>query len=121
MGFGGGRTGTATGNFINNPEPFYSKNTHYEFNIEKAIDLLEKAGWRKGPDGIRAKDGKQLKYVFQTSINQPRQKTQAIVKQACEKAGIDIEIKAVTASVFFSSDPANSDTYPHFYADLQPG
>jgi peptide/nickel transport system substrate-binding protein len=114
-----GRTGTATGNFINNPEPFYSKNTHYEFNIEKAIDLLDKAGWRKGPDGIRVKDGKLLKYVFQTSINQPRQKTQAIVKQACEKAGIDIEIKAVTASVFFSSDPANSDTYPHFYADLQ--
>jgi peptide/nickel transport system substrate-binding protein len=25
----------------------------------------------------------------------------------------------VTASVFFSSDPANPDTYPHFYADLQ--
>jgi len=25
----------------------------------------------------------------------------------------------VTASVFFSSDVANPDTYPHFYADLQ--
>ena len=91
----------------------------YEFNIEKAIAILEQAGWRKGTDGIRVKDGKQLKYVFQTSINQPRQKTQAIVKQACEKAGIGIEIKAVTASVFFSSDAANPDTYPHFYADLQ--
>ena len=114
-----GRTGIATANFVNNPEKFRSKNTHYEFNIEKAAEILEKAGWKKGSDGIRAKDGKQLKYVFQTSINQPRQKTQAIVKQACQKAGIAIEVKAVTASVFFSSDVANPDTYTHFYCDLQ--
>jgi peptide/nickel transport system substrate-binding protein len=114
-----GRTGTATANYINNPERYRSRNLTYEFNIEKAAGILEKAGWRKGDDGIRVKDGKQLKYVFQTSINQPRQKTQAIVKQACEKAGIGIEIKAVTASVFFSSDAANPDTYPHFYTDLQ--
>ena len=90
-----GRTGQATANFINNPERFRSKNTKYEFNIDKANALLDKAGWKKGADGIREKDGKKLKFVFQTSINQPRQKTQAIVKQACQKAGIDIELKAV--------------------------
>ncbi|MGZ3338793.1 MAG: peptide ABC transporter substrate-binding protein [Reyranella sp.] len=114
-----GRTGKATANFIDNPERFRSKTTKYEFNIDKANALLDKAGWTKGADGVRAKDGKKLKFVFQTSINQPRQKTQAIVKQACQKAGIDIEVKAVTASVFFSSDVANPDTYPHFYTDLQ--
>jgi peptide/nickel transport system substrate-binding protein len=114
-----GRTGQATANYINNPERFRSKTTSYEFNVDKANALLDKGGWAKGPDGIRAKDGKKLKFLYQTSINQPRQKTQAIVKQACQKAGIEIEIKAVTASVFFSSDVANPDTYPHFYADLQ--
>jgi peptide/nickel transport system substrate-binding protein len=114
-----GRTGKATANFVNNPEKFRSKNTKYEFNIDKANAILDKAGWKKGADGIREKDGKKLKYVYQTSINQPRQKTQAIVKQACQKAGIEIEVKAVTASVFFSSDVANPDTYTKFYADLQ--
>jgi peptide/nickel transport system substrate-binding protein len=114
-----GRTGQATANFINNPEKFRSKNTKFEFNVDKANALLDGAGWKKGSDGIREKDGKKLKFVFQTSINQPRQKTQAIVKQACQKAGIDIEVKAVVSSVFFSSDVANPDTYPHFYADLQ--
>ncbi len=117
-----GRTGKATANFVDNPERFRSKTTKYEFNIDKANAILDKAGWAKGSDGIRAKDGKKLKFVYQTSINQPRQKTQAIVKQACQKAGIDIEVKAVTASVFFSSDVANPDTYPHFYtrpADVQ--
>ena len=106
-----GRTGVATGNFINNPPPFRSPNTKWEFNVDKANAVLEAAGWKKGADGIREKGGKKLKLVFQTSINAPRQKTQAIIKQACQKAGIDLELKSVTASVFFSSDVANPDTY----------
>jgi len=57
--------------------------------------------------------------VYQTSINPTRQKEQAIVKQAGQKAGIDLELKSVTASVFFSSDVANPDTYGKFWADMQ--
>jgi peptide/nickel transport system substrate-binding protein len=114
-----GRTGIATGNFLNNPQRFTSKNTTWEFNVDKANRVLEAAGWKRGADGIRAKDGKKLKIVYQTSINAPRQKTQAIVKQACQKAGIDVELKSVTSSVFFSSDVANPDTYTKFYCDLQ--
>jgi peptide/nickel transport system substrate-binding protein len=114
-----GRTATATANFLNAPERGRSKSTKFEFSIEKANAILEAAGWKKGADGVRAKDGKSLKFAYQTSINAPRQKTQAIVKQACQKAGIEIELKSVVASVFFSSDAANPDTYPHFYCDAQ--
>ncbi|MEO8651133.1 MAG: ABC transporter substrate-binding protein, partial [Hyphomicrobiaceae bacterium] len=114
-----GRTGVATANFLNNPERFRSKATKYEFNVDKANKILDDAGWKRGSDGIREKDGKKLKFVYQTSINAPRQKNQAIVKQAAQKAGIDMELKSVVASVFFSSDVANPDTYPKFYADIQ--
>jgi len=114
-----GRTGIATANFVNNPQRFVSKDTHWEFNIDKANRVLDEAGWKRGADGVRAKDGKKLKLVFQTSINAPRQKTQAIVKQACQKAGIEVELKSVTASVYFSSDTGNPDTYRHFYCDIQ--
>jgi len=114
-----GRTGVATANFLNNPERFRSKNTKFEFNIEKANKILEAAGWRRDADGIRSKDGTQLRFVFQTSINAPRQKNQAIVKQACQKAGIEVELKSVVGSVFFSSDVANPDTYTHFYCDAE--
>ncbi|MGY4629209.1 peptide ABC transporter substrate-binding protein [Bradyrhizobium sp. USDA 4486] len=114
-----GRAGRTTANFLNGPEKFVSKNTSWEFSIEKASKLLDDAGWKPGADGIREKDGKKLKLLYQTSINGPRQKTQAIVKQACQKAGIDVELKSVVASVFFSSDVANPDTYAHFYADLE--
>ena len=114
-----GRTGTATANFLNAPERFRSKNTRWELNLDKANQILEAAGWRKGADGIRAKDGVKLKLVYQTSINAPRQKTQQIVKQAAAKAGIEMELKSVAASQFFSSDVANPDTYSHFYTDIQ--
>ncbi len=114
-----GRTGITTANFVNAPKQYQSKNMKWEFNADKAGQILEAAGWKKGPDGIRAKDGKKLKMVYQTSINAPRQKTQQIVKQAAAKAGIDMELKSVTASVYFSSDPANWDTYNHFGTDIQ--
>ena len=114
-----GRTGKASANSINGPETFVSTNTHYAFDVARANKLLDDAGWAKGSDGIRAKDGKRMHFVYQTSINTPRQKTQAIIKQACQKAGIELELKSITASVFFSSDTANPDTYPHFYADME--
>ncbi len=114
-----GRQGQTSANFLNAPSRYYSKNTRWEFSVDKANQVLDAAGWKRGADGIRAKDGKRLKMLYQTSINAPRQKNQQIVKQAAAKAGIDMELKSVTASVFFASDPANPDTYPHFYADIQ--
>ena len=114
-----GRTGIATANFLNQPARFQSKNTKWAFDVDKANQILDAAGWKRGSDGIRVKDGKRLKVVYQTSINAPRQKNQAIVKQAAAKAGIEMELKSVTASVYFSSDVANPDTYTHFYTDIQ--
>ncbi len=114
-----GRAGRITANYLNGPEKFVSKNTSWEFSVEKAAKLLDEAGWKVAADGIREKDGKKLKLLYQTSINGPRQKTQAIVKQAMQKAGIDVELKSVVASVFFSSDVANPDTYAKFYADIE--
>ena len=114
-----GRTGFATSNFLNNPPKFRSTNTKFEFNIDKANQILDAAGWKKGGDGIREKGGKKLKLVYQTSVNSLRQKEQAVVKQSCGKAGIDLELKSVTASVFFSSDVGNPDTYGKFWCDMQ--
>jgi peptide/nickel transport system substrate-binding protein len=114
-----GRQGQTSANFLNAPSRFFSRNTRWEFNVDKANQILEAAGWKRWPDGVRAKDGKRLKMLYQTSINAARQKNQQIVKQAAAHAGIDLELRSVTPSVFFSSDPANLDTYPHFAADLQ--
>ncbi len=114
-----GRAGAATGNFINSPTRFVSHDTHWEFNIAGANEVLDQGGWKRGPDGVRAKDGSKLRLTLQTSVNAPRQKNQQIIKQACQKAGIALELKAILASVYFSSDVANPDTYRKFHSDLQ--
>jgi peptide/nickel transport system substrate-binding protein len=114
-----GRTGVATANFLNAPAKVRSPNTKFEFNVDKANQILEAAGWKKGGNGVREKGGKKLKLVHQTSINSTRQKEQAIIKQACQKAGIELELKSITGSVFFSSDVGNPDTYGKFWCDIQ--
>ena len=114
-----GRAGAATGHFLNTPARYRSPNGQWEFNVDKANALLDAAGWKKGADGVREKSGRKMKFVFQTSINGTRQKEQAIVKQACQKAGIDLELKSVSPSVFFSSDVGNPDTFGKFWADMQ--
>ncbi|MBL8320325.1 MAG: peptide ABC transporter substrate-binding protein [Burkholderiaceae bacterium] len=114
-----GRGAITTANFLNNPPRFRSPNMKFEFNIEKANQVLEAAGWKKGADGIRAKGNTKLKFVYQTSVSGPRQKCQAIIKDACTKAGIELELKSVVAAVFFGSDFANPDTYQKFWSDMQ--
>jgi peptide/nickel transport system substrate-binding protein len=119
QGFVYGRAGVATPNFVNNPPRLNSTSIKDEFSVDRANAVLDAAGWKRGGDGVREKGGRKLRLVFQTSINSVRQKVQNIYKQSCAKAGVELELKAVTASVFFSSDLANPDTYGKFLADLQ--
>ena len=114
-----GRGGISTANYLNYPPRYRSPNQKAEFSIDKANSVLESAGWKRGADGVREKGGRRLKFLFQTSTNAPRQKVQAILKQACQKAGIALELKSVNAAVFFSSDVGNPDTNGKFWADLQ--
>ena len=114
-----GRTAVATPNIVHNPQRFRSPNLRPEFNPDKAGALLEAAGWKRGADGVREKDGRKLRLLFQTSVNAARQKTQSVVKSAFLRAGMDAELKAVTSAVFFSADVANPDTNGRFHADLQ--
>jgi len=115
-----GKTGQATANMLVAPIQYNSPNTKYEFNPNKAAELLDKTGWKDtNNNGIRDKNGVEIQILFQTSVNPLRQKTQEIIKQELQQIGIGVELKTVDPSVFFSSDPANNDTIEHFYADLQ--
>ncbi len=114
-----GRQVEATANFLNGPTGFVSPHTRWEFSVEQANRLLDDAGWQRGPDGVRRRDGRRLTLLFQTITQPARQKIQALVKQACARAGIAMELKSVVASVCSGSDPGNPDSESHFYADLQ--
>jgi peptide/nickel transport system substrate-binding protein len=115
-----GVTGKPTSNFLLAPPEFVSTNTMSEFNLKKAAQLLDEAGWKDtNGNGTRDKNGVEMKVLFQTTVNPLRQKTQGIIKQNWQSLGIEVELKSIDASIFFSSDPSNSDTVERFYADAQ--
>jgi peptide/nickel transport system substrate-binding protein len=115
-----GPTGNATGNVLTTPTNLASKNTTMEFSIEKANQLLDQAGYKRGSDGVRVTpDGVRMHIVYQTTINSLRQKEQEIVKAGWQQIGIETELKSVDASVFFSADAGNPDTNSKFFTDVE--
>ncbi|MBV2187172.1 MAG: peptide ABC transporter substrate-binding protein [Rhizobium sp.] len=118
---GYGEAGQPTCNIL--PAPDIYKSTDVDWclkqDIEGANKLLDDAGWVKGSDGIREKDGVKLSFLYQSSTNSVRQATQALVKDMWSQIGVDVELRNVAASVFFGGDPASPDTFQKFYADLQ--
>ena len=71
---------------------FYNKDVEaYKYDMDKAAKLLDEAGWKKGADGIREKDGKKLSIHFlASSPNTVLDKLIPIVKQDYQKLGIDL-------------------------------
>ena len=117
---GYGQAGRPTCNLVPAPELYASDNTDcLTQDIEGAKKLLDEAGWVPGGDGVRAKDGKRLSLVYQTSTNAVRQDFQALIKQWWTEIGVETELKNVDASVFFGGDPGSPDTFQKFYADVE--
>ncbi|MGH1459438.1 MAG: peptide ABC transporter substrate-binding protein [Paracoccaceae bacterium] len=88
-------------------------------DIAGANKILDDAGWAKGADGVRAKDGVRLSMLFQTSTNAVRQDFQALLKQWWGEIGVETELRNISGSVFFGGDPGSPDTFQKFWADVE--
>ncbi|MEM7301242.1 MAG: peptide ABC transporter substrate-binding protein [Pseudomonadota bacterium] len=88
-------------------------------DVAGANKLLDDAGWAKGSDGIRAKDGVRLSILYQTSTNSVRQGTQAFIKQMWAEIGVETELRNIDAAVFFGGDQSSPDTFQKFFADIE--
>ena len=73
-----------------------------KFDPAAANQMLDAAGWVKGADGVRAKDGKRLEFKYSTTSGKPwRQADEEIIQQNLKDIGIKINIQNVPASTFF--------------------
>ncbi|ADK15327.1 Oligopeptide-binding protein AppA precursor [Clostridium ljungdahlii DSM 13528] len=67
----------------------------YEYNLDKANQLLEQSGWKKGTDGIREKDGQKLQFtLFARNNDEVRVKVAEYAASQAKKAGFDIKVDA---------------------------
>ena len=117
---GYGAAGRPTCNLVPAPAIYASPNTDcLTQDMDGAKALLDAAGWTVGADGIREKDGKKFKLLYQTSVNPVRQDFQALIKGWWNELGVDVELKSIDGGVFFGGDAGSPDTFQKFYADVE--
>ncbi|PSN18354.1 peptide ABC transporter substrate-binding protein [filamentous cyanobacterium CCP5] len=102
------------------PETYLSEADRDTYDLDKAGALLDEAGWiDTNENGVRDKNGVEMKLRFQAPVNPVRQATQSVVKADLEALGIEVEIDRIRVDDFFSADPKQTKSLNHFYADMQ--
>ena len=119
--YGDGVFGKPTCNVVAAPDAISSPNTKgfdvCKFDLAAANAELDRAGWVKGADGVRAKGGVKLAILFQSNVNARRQLTQDLLKKAWESIGFQVEVRSEPFTTFFlSSSPGGAN---RFWADTQ--
>ncbi|MDP9364454.1 MAG: peptide ABC transporter substrate-binding protein, partial [Chloroflexota bacterium] len=99
---------------LENPTLTYLPPTHWAYNpevrtypydLERANALLDEAGFVRGDDGVRAKDGVRLAFTMSTSAgNQLRESAQQILQQAYKEIGVEMTIDNRPASTLWGDD-----------------
>lgn len=93
--FGGIETPADTIFAKNVPHTNFPMDAH-KYNLKKAEDLLDAAGWIKGADGIREKNGEKLKLVFPYLASKVTDKSVAeYIQGEWKKIGVDVQLNAM--------------------------
>ncbi len=100
--------------FLTDKDPWYTdKVPVYKYNQREAAKLLDEAGWKMGPNGIRQKDGKNLELtLYGGAGNKLVELIEAYLQDQYKKIGIQLFIKNEPGRVFFG------ETTPHRKFDM---
>lgn len=87
----------------------------WPYDPQKAEQLLDQAGWKKGSDGVRTKDGKPLKITLVYGAGSILTQEGATVLQDLQaqwkEVGFDVELKPLTLTQLFSGQYSTPDSY----------
>lgn len=76
----------------------------YDYKLDEAEKILDQAGWVKGSDGIREKDGQKLKLVFPFVASKNSDKSLVeYVQGEWKKLGVDVELNALEEKTHWSN------------------
>ena len=94
-----------------------------KFDPAQAARLLDEAGWKTGPDGVRQKEGQSLTLTAYESLPQPQNKeTLQLVAQQWAKVGVKLNVLAGDAGskTLDNLDPAKTAVYPTMVGRADP-
>lgn len=94
---------TATESYLPQQSPYYNDDLpKHEYSIETANQILDEAGWERGSDGVRAKDGVRLSFTNSTTAgNQNREQMQQFVQQSFNEIGVEMTISNLPPAVMW--------------------
>ncbi|HYC50888.1 MAG TPA: peptide ABC transporter substrate-binding protein [Gemmatimonadaceae bacterium] len=81
----------------------------YDYDTAKANALLEEAGWKRGPDGVRTKDGSPLTFTLITQAGYAiRENIAQTVQKQWKDVGVNARVRLIDgtsiSSVWFSGE-----------------
>ena len=73
------------------------------YDVAKANDILDKAGWVKGADGVRSKNGVRLalQFVSYTGAADTDQLIE-LLRQSWAQIGVQFDVKRINQALFFA-------------------
>ncbi len=78
-------------------------NPRYDYDPEKAKKLLDAAGWKPGPDGIREKNGKKLAFTLSTNAgNKVREAYVTVMQEQWKEVGARVTPKLEEWNAFIN-------------------
>ncbi|ANF56516.1 peptide ABC transporter substrate-binding protein [Halotalea alkalilenta] len=94
---------TATESYMPQQSRYYNAELpEQRFDIDAANQLLDEAGWERGGDGIRAKDGVRLSFTNSTTAgNQVREQVQQFIQQTWREIGVEMSISNLPPAVMW--------------------
>jgi peptide/nickel transport system substrate-binding protein len=76
---------------------------YYPHDVKKAGELLDAAGWKLGPDGIRSKNGVPLAFAISTVAGvKQREAIEVLLQSEWREAGVDLTVKNYPAATLFA-------------------
>lgn len=95
--------GKVAHHFVTDKDPWFTEDvTRYDYSRRKAGKLLDEAGWKMGPDGIRTKDGKKLALTIMGAAGVKLiENIEAYMQEQYKAVGVQLNIKNEPARVFF--------------------
>lgn len=84
--------------FVDGTDGYNGETEKYDFNRDKANHILDEAGWERGEDGIRQKNGTKLQFEIYTTDWPELSMTAEILKEQWKQVGAEVETKSLTFS-----------------------